>query len=61
MNKDTDEIVRDIWDFSGYATLIFVVQKLSHQISWNWWLVFLPAIIGVVVFVLYALKEIILG
>lgn len=32
--------------FLGLLTLIFVVAKLFGVISWSWWLVFLPAIIG---------------
>jgi len=29
-------------------TLIFLVLKLTHVVSWSWWLVFLPTIIQVV-------------
>ncbi len=58
---DFEKLVKGIWDFCVDATFIFVIQKLSHQITWNWWLVLLPAIIGVVVFGLYVLKETILG
>lgn len=28
-------------------TIVFVVLKLTHQITWSWWLVLLPEIIGV--------------
>ena len=27
-------------------TIIFVVLKLTNVITWSWWLVFLPLIIG---------------
>lgn len=30
-------------------TLIFVVAKILGYVSWSWWLVFLPSIIGVTI------------
>ena len=32
--------------FFSILTLIFVVAKLLKIIDWSWWIVFLPAIIG---------------
>ena len=29
--------------FAGLLTLLFIALKLTHQISWSWWLVLLPA------------------
>ena len=28
-------------------TLIFVIAKILGYISWSWWIVFLPSILGV--------------
>jgi hypothetical protein len=30
-------------------TLIFVVAKILGYVSWSWWLVFLPSIIGMTI------------
>lgn len=41
-------------------TIVFVVLKLVGVINWSWWLVLLPEIIAVVVYVLsygYMLKQ----
>lgn len=32
--------------FFGLLTLIFVVAKLGGWVSWSWWIVFTPAIVG---------------
>lgn len=32
--------------FCSILTLIFVIAKLGGWITWSWWLVFLPVIIG---------------
>lgn len=32
-------------------TIIFVILKLVGVIAWSWWLVFLPLIISVVIYV----------
>ncbi len=32
--------------FSGALTVTFVVLKLTHYISWSWWWVLSPLIIG---------------
>lgn len=31
--------------------LVFVVLKLCNVITWSWWLVFLPGILSVVIFI----------
>ena len=36
-----------IIQFTFILTIIFVIAKLIDVIAWSWWLVFLPAIIGV--------------
>lgn len=41
-------------------TIVFVVLKLVGVINWSWWLVLLPEIIAVVVYVIfygYMLKQ----
>lgn len=34
-------------------TIIFVVMKLIGVISWSWWLVFLPEIIAVGIYLIF--------
>lgn len=41
-------------------TLIFTVFKLLGVINWSWWLVFLPSIIGVIVFVFLVVLKVLL-
>ena len=36
-----------IMQFTFILTIIFVLDKLIDIITWSWWLIFLPAIIGV--------------
>ena len=36
-----------IIQFTFILTIIFVIAKLLEIITWSWWLIFLPAIIGV--------------
>jgi hypothetical protein len=36
--------------FLNILTLIFVAAKLFEVITWSWWLVFLPSVVGIVVF-----------
>ena len=38
-----------IIQFTFILTIIFVLAKLLEIITWSWWLVFLPAIIGVAI------------
>ena len=38
--------------FPEILTVVFVVLKLIGVISWSWWLVLLPEIIGVVLYAL---------
>lgn len=40
--------------FFSLLTLIFVVMKLLEVITWSWWLVFSPLLIGFVLAVLLA-------
>lgn len=36
-------------------SLIFMVLKLSHQIDWSWWAVFLPIIVYIYTFLFFAI------
>ena len=38
--------------FAGLLTIVFIVLKLLKVINWSWWLVFLPLIISVGLFIL---------
>lgn len=37
--------------FTEVLTIIFVVLKLIDVISWSWWLVLLPEIIALVIYI----------
>jgi hypothetical protein len=39
--------------FLEVLTLIFVVLKIMGIISWSWWLVVLPEIISIVIYILW--------
>jgi len=39
--------------FLEVLTIVFVVLKLTGFISWSWWLVLLPEIIAVAIYVLW--------
>jgi hypothetical protein len=42
--------------FLGLLTIVFITLKLTNIITWSWWLVLLPSIIGVsLVFLVIAL------
>lgn len=41
--------------FTEILTIIFVVLKLFGVISWSWWLVFMPEIIAVVLYILFTI------
>lgn len=32
--------------FTGVLQIVFIVLKLLNVITWSWWLVFLPTLIG---------------
>ena len=32
-------------------TIVFVIAKLTNTIDWSWWLVFLPSLINIALFV----------
>lgn len=40
-------------------TIIFVIMKLLGKIDWSWWLVLLPEIIAVVVYILLVISVIV--
>ena len=42
----------NIIQFTFILTIIFVLAKLLEIITWSWWLIFLPAIIGAAISVL---------
>lgn len=47
--------------FTEFLTIIFVVLKLIGIISWSWWLVLLPEIIAIVLYVAFLLIIIAVG
>ena len=38
-----------IIQFTFILTIIFVIAKLLEVITWSWWMIFLPAMIGVAI------------
>lgn len=38
--------------FTEILTIIFIVLKVLDLVSWSWWIVFLPEIIAVVLYVI---------
>ena len=38
-----------ITQFTFILTIIFVIAKLLEIITWSWWLIFLPAMIGIAI------------
>lgn len=47
--------------FTEILTIVFVVLKLMGIISWSWWLVLLPEIIAIVLYVAFLLIIIAVG
>lgn len=41
------KVVKRGWSLSSILTIIFVIAKLVGLIDWSWWLVLLPSIISV--------------
>ena len=39
--------------FTEILTIIFIVLKVFDLVSWSWWIVFLPEIIAVVLYVVF--------
>lgn len=39
--------------FAEILTLIFIVLKLTDVIDWSWWLVLLPEIIALSIYIIY--------
>lgn len=39
--------------FAEILTLIFIVLKLTDVIDWSWWLVLLPEIIAISLYIIY--------
>ena len=44
--------------FSEILTIIFVLLKVFGVISWSWWIVFLPEIIAVAIYILLVVIQI---
>lgn len=44
--------------FTEILTIIFVLLKVFGVISWSWWLVFLPEIIAVGLYVVFSILSI---
>lgn len=38
--------------FTEILTIIFVLSKILGFISWSWWLVFLPEIIAIILYII---------
>ncbi|KAA0957715.1 transmembrane Fragile-X-F protein [Planococcus sp. ANT_H30] len=47
--------------FLEVLTIIFVVLQLTGVIAWSWWLVFLPLIIAVGIYVVWLLIVIVIA
>ncbi|MRF37147.1 hypothetical protein GIJ44_20890 [Staphylococcus sp. KY49P] len=45
--------------FAEILTLIFIVLKLTDVIDWSWWLVLLPEIIALSIYIIYFVVSII--
>ena len=43
--------------FTEVLTIIFILLKVFGVISWSWWVVFLPEIIAIVLYVLSCSKQ----
>lgn len=43
--------------FTEVLTLIFICMKLMGFITWSWWLVLLPELFGVVIYLLIILAS----
>lgn len=41
--------------FTELLTIVFVILRATNVISWGWWLVFLPEIIAVILYVILAI------
>ena len=46
-NENKTKVVNKGLGLSSILTIIFVIAKLFGVINWSWWLVFLPSIISV--------------
>lgn len=44
--------------FTEVLTIIFILLKVFGVISWSWWVVFLPEIIAIVLYVLLVIISI---
>lgn len=38
--------------FTETLTIVFIVLKLLGKISWSWWIVFLPEVLAIAVYIL---------
>lgn len=38
--------------FTELLTIIFVLLKVFGVVSWSWWVVFLPEIVGIVLYII---------
>lgn len=39
--------------FLGILTLVFIILKLTGNIDWSWWWVLSPALISIIVVILF--------
>lgn len=45
--------------FTEILTIVFVLLKVFGIVSWSWWVVFLPEIIAIVLYVFLLIVEIV--
>lgn len=61
--KKIKEILNKEWIRMGFAeilTLIFIILRLTNVIDWSWWLVLLPELIALSIYIIFYIVVIIL-
>lgn len=38
---------------AGFLTILFAILKVTHAVSWSWWLVFAPLLLSWTVFLIF--------
>jgi hypothetical protein len=56
-----DKITAIVLMVIGIVQVTFLVLKLTEIISWNWWIVFLPSLVVLGVFVLVIILAIVVA
>lgn len=55
MNKDKKTEIDGGLTFLIFLTLVFLILKLTGAVDWSWWIILLPALIPVGMFVIILL------